>query len=402
MEKSLYKSNLIKLIAKKNLYIYDIYFFTYFFALGTFLPWFPVYMKEVAGLPKNKIGIILSFGPLIGIIFQPFWGAINDKFHLNKKIVYLGLIMMNIFVCLILIDTNFYLIALYYLLFGLFSCGIGPMHDSLTVLYTRKYGFKYGDVRIYGSIGYALASFISGYTVKYMKYPSIIILSTVFYLIALIAFYKVKPVKLKMKKNIKRQSNLIVVLKNKVYVIFLLFVALSIGVLSAMGNYTTLRIISLGGSTTQLGLVTSLTVLMEIITMLYVIKVNNSVSDFKLLVTSIFIQIPFLLVYVFSDNLNLLLYIIIIRGVSSGLFIPVIVNFISSILPSDEISAGLILYSALSINLTGYITTIFSGFIATWFSYQILFLVVLILVLTSLIFAFILNHLKKQVIEKIV
>lgn len=50
---------------------------------------------------------------------------------------------------------------------------------------------------------------------------------------------------------------------------------------------------------------------------------------------SVIIQVPFLLVYVIYDQLSLLLYILLIRGISSGLFIPVMVNFISSLLLSE-------------------------------------------------------------------
>jgi len=389
-------------IAKKNLYIYDIYFFTFFFALGTFLPWFPVYMREEAHLSREKIGIILSIGPLISIVFQPIWGILNDKFHLDKKIVFLGIMMVNICILFILFNKDFYFIAMFALLFGMFGCGIGPIHDSLTVIYVRKYGFKYGDVRIYGSLGYALATLITGYTVKEYGYISVMILSTIFYIIALIAFMKVKQVRLpRINKLIKRQSNFRLVLKNKTYIIFMIFVALSIGVLNAMGNYTTLRLNALGAVTTQIGIITSFTVLIEILTMLYVTKVNNRFSDFKLLVISIILQIPFLLVYSLSSEVNLLLYILLIRGVSSGLFIPVMINFISSLLPSEEISAGLILYSALSINLTTYITTILSGYIASWYSYQVLFFVIFIVVLSSFIFAYLLNRIKQQVVTKI-
>ncbi|QVK17861.1 MFS transporter [Mycoplasmatota bacterium] len=386
----------VKLI-KKNLSIYNFYFFAYFFALGAFFPWFPVYMKEVAELPKERIGIILSFSPLISILFQPIWGIINDKFRLDKKIVFLGIVMMNLFIILILINKDFYFVAMYALLFGLFSCGVGPIQDSLTVLYTSKYGFKYGDVRIYGSLGFALATLITGYTVKEYGYTSIIILCTLFYILALMAFMKVKQVRLPLlKKNIKRKNHLLLVLKDKRFIVFLFFSALSIGVLSAMSNYTTLRITALGGSTSQIGVVTSLTVIIEIITMIYITKINNSISDFKLLIISIIIQVPFLLVYVFFDQLNLLLYILLIRGISSGLFIPVMVNFISSLLPKEKIASGLILYSALSINLTGYITTILSGYIIVWFSYKVLFVIILILVLTSFIFAFLLYEMKKR------
>lgn len=389
-------------LTKKQLYIYNIYFFTYFFAVGVIMPWFPIYMSEVALLSNDKIGLILSIISLVSIIFQPIWGIVNDKLHLDKKIVFLGIVMVNIFVVLIFISTNFYFLALFTFMFGLFNCGIGPIQDSLAVIYTKKYNFKYGDVRIWGSIGYAIATVISGYFIKNIGYNSILILSTLFFLLSFFIFMKVKQVRSPIiNKSVKRQNNLLIVLKNKIFIIFLIFASLSIGVLSTMGNFTTLRIKDLGGSTTQIGFITALTVFLEILTMLYITKINIRISEYKLLMISILIQIPFLLVYIYSSDLNLLLYILLLRGISSGLFITVMVNFISSLLPSDEILSGLILYSAISINLTGYLTNTISGFIITFASYKALFITILCLVLISLVMAFILFKAKKQVVERL-
>ncbi len=389
-------------LTKKQLYTYNIYFFTYFFAVGTLLPWIPIYLSEIALLSNDKIGLILSIISLVSIIFQPIWGIVNDKLHLDKQIVYLGIIMVNIFVVLIFLSTNFYIIALFTFLFGLFSCGIGPIQDSLTVIYTKKYCFKYGDVRIWGSIGYAVATVISGYFIKNYGYDSILMLASLFFLVSFFAFIRIKQVKNPLiNKNIKQQINLFKVLKNKVFIIFLIFASLSIGVLSAMGNFTALRLMELGGSTTQIGFITALTVFMEIITMLYVIKVNTRISEYKLLIISILIQIPFLLVYIYSSNLYLLVYILLLRGISSGMFITVMVNFISSLLPNDQTLSGLILYSAISLNLTGYLTNTISGFIIAWFSYKVLFTTILCLVLFSLVLASILYKTKEQVVDRI-
>ncbi|MDF2699102.1 MAG: ywbF [Haloplasmataceae bacterium] len=406
------KIKLLRDLSKKNLLIYKIYYFSFFFAQGAYLSLYTSYLRNVAKITPSLIGTILSISPLISILFQPIWALINEKFNLDKKVVIFSVLMVNIVTILILLSYEisviivflsiYTLILMLNTIYGIFVCSIGPIHDSLTVLYTKKYGFKYGDVRIWGSIGYAIAAFITGKLVDVYGYNIIIIFCTIFYLISIISFIKMKQIRApKINKNIDKESNLLSIFKNKTFVVFLIFSALSLGVLSATGSYLFLYIQEKGGTEDVIGLSTSLLVGLEILFMMIVLKFNTRFSDFSLLITAIILQVPVLIIFIFCNNLNVLIFALLLRGASQGMYVPVLVNFISSLLPTRQISSGLTLYSALSIGLTGFTTLIVGGFLIETFSYSTFFIIMLVLVVISLIFGFILSKVKKQIIVQL-
>jgi MFS transporter, PPP family, 3-phenylpropionic acid transporter len=401
MKKMIQSSNkyyLLKRIANKNLMVYKMYFFFYFAALGAFLPLYPVYLNEVMAFPNDKVGIILSINPLTSILFQPLWGLINAKFNLDKKLVMFSLIMVNAAVAGIIIANYFPFIVLFTFLYGLFVSSIGPIQDGLTVLFTNRYGFKYGNVRIWGSVGYATASLLVGMLVTIGDYNIVIYAMTTFIIIALLCFIQLKQTrKLRINKQIYKQNNLKNVLRNKQYLLFLLFSALGIGIVSATGNFFLIKLSSLGANASQIGLISSIQVVSEIITMMLILKFNHKFSDLRFITISIVIHIPVYIIYILSDNVYLLMGSLILRGINQGMFIPVILSFISSLVSPQQLSIGIILYSALAIGLTGYITTFGGGYISKFFGMEVLYVMLMCLVILSLFVISIFNTAKIHV-----
>lgn len=386
------KYPLLKKLAERNLNVYKSYYFTYFFALSAFLPLYPIYLNEVRQFPNDKIGIILSINPLVSILFQPLWGIINEKFNLDKKLVMFSLVMINLAVGGVIYFNQFSIIVIFTFLFGLFLSAIGPIQDGLTVQFSRKYGFKYGDVRIWGSIGYAIGSFIVGFLVSLQGYFVVIIVSTIFYVLSLFFLYKMKQLrKLKINKNIYKQNNIIALFKNKSFLFFILFSSFSIGIINASGNFMFIKMSREGANASQIGIINSILVFAEIIIMIFVLKFNHKVKDINLIVISVLIQIPSFIIFIFSNHLYFLMFSMILRGIYQGLFIPVILSFINSIVPNNQMSTGIILYSAVSIGLIGYLTTFLGGYISEYTSLETLFTINLGIILVSFVFAFILK-----------
>jgi len=56
--------------------------FFWFLALGPMgllLPYFALYLDEYAGLPGSEIGAVFAVVPVVGVLAQPFWGALADR-----------------------------------------------------------------------------------------------------------------------------------------------------------------------------------------------------------------------------------------------------------------------------------------------------------------------------------
>ena len=49
-----------------------LFWFFYFAGQGIFFPYYPLYLRENAGLSGTQVGIVLAMLPLMGIFAQPF------------------------------------------------------------------------------------------------------------------------------------------------------------------------------------------------------------------------------------------------------------------------------------------------------------------------------------------
>jgi PPP family 3-phenylpropionic acid transporter len=55
------------------------YWFVVLGGLGTFFPFYSLYLNENAGLDGSQVGIVMAVIPLVGMIVQPLWGQVADR-----------------------------------------------------------------------------------------------------------------------------------------------------------------------------------------------------------------------------------------------------------------------------------------------------------------------------------
>lgn len=120
---------------------------------------------EQLGFSKVDRGYILSFGAILGIIFQIIVGGIADRIKKVKLIAVIILIAYLIFIACLYIWNQFFGMGLLFLWASLNS-GLYALHTNLIELWAfqsnesvRK---RFGMIRLFGSLGWALASFLVG------------------------------------------------------------------------------------------------------------------------------------------------------------------------------------------------------------------------------------------------
>lgn len=140
------------------------YNFFYFSLLSIFISFLPVYLTY-RGVSPGEIGILVGVGSFIGILSQPFWGMVSDKYKTIKRII---LITLGISIAVgLLLFTSAQFLALFLLVVGMyfFLLPTDPLTESLNFRIAEQYQISFGSIRTYGAIGYASASLIIGWTV---------------------------------------------------------------------------------------------------------------------------------------------------------------------------------------------------------------------------------------------
>jgi OHS family lactose permease-like MFS transporter len=154
----------------KNLYWkLSAYFFFFFFTWSSSYSLFSIWLGQEMHLNGESTGIIFSVNAIFALCMQPLYGYISDKIGLKKHILFFISVLLIfvgpffIFVYGPLLRHNVLLGALVGGLYlgTAFLAGIGAI-ESYVEKISRKYGFEYGKSRMWGSLGWAAATFFAG------------------------------------------------------------------------------------------------------------------------------------------------------------------------------------------------------------------------------------------------
>lgn len=154
----------------KNLYWkLSAYFFFFFFTWSASYSLFSIWLGQEINLSGGETGIIFSANAIFALCMQPLYGYISDKIGLKKNILFFISILLvfvgpfYIYVYGPLLQYNVLLGAVVGGLYlGIaFLAGIGAIESYIEKI-SRKYNFEYGKSRMWGSLGWAAATFFAG------------------------------------------------------------------------------------------------------------------------------------------------------------------------------------------------------------------------------------------------
>lgn len=140
---------------------YAVHPFILFFFAGqaAFVPFLNYWFME-QGLSSGQIGLLASAGPVVGLLSQPLWGLLSDKFGAAKGIL-MGCVLAAPLLAFGYAAFAEWMPGLLFTacLFTLFYSAITPISDAVTVEHARLHKQSYGSIRFLGSISFAIAVF---------------------------------------------------------------------------------------------------------------------------------------------------------------------------------------------------------------------------------------------------
>ncbi|HZG79684.1 MAG TPA: MFS transporter, partial [Brevibacillus sp.] len=175
----------------KLVHLSALYLFIYY-GLGAFTPLIMQYYQSI-NLTGTQIGLISATTPIVSIVTQPLWGMICDKFQIRKGVLVLTLLVSGLIGLLFPAVSTFALVLILYTLLSVFQSAVVPVSDSIALGYVKKYQLQFGDIRMWGAVGFALAAFVTGLLIEKWG-PSVIFISYFAAMVAAILFLQRVPV----------------------------------------------------------------------------------------------------------------------------------------------------------------------------------------------------------------
>ncbi|MED4072119.1 MFS transporter [Priestia endophytica] len=145
------------------------YFFFFFFTWSASYSLFSIWLGQEIKLSGSATGLIFSVNAIFALCMQPIYGYISDKIGLKKNILFfisLLLVFVGPFYIFIYGPLLQYNVLLGAIVGGMylgvsFLAGIGAIESYIEKI-SRKYQFEYGKSRMWGSLGWASATFFAG------------------------------------------------------------------------------------------------------------------------------------------------------------------------------------------------------------------------------------------------
>jgi len=140
-------------------YIYYFIFYSGSAVQGSFLT---LYLTE-SGLPVNTIGLINGIIQILSLFVFPIIGRIADRASTKNK-VHCSLLIISITILFALFwAKELILICLFRILFAMFFSPITSIEEAITLEFCERSGASYTPVYMWGSVGYSIMSFVSGF-----------------------------------------------------------------------------------------------------------------------------------------------------------------------------------------------------------------------------------------------
>ena len=335
------------------------YFFYYFF-VGLFVPYWGLYLQSKS-FTAFQIGILLSLFQISRIFAPNFWGWLAD--HTNKRARWIRL--ASFIGCLgyvgIFWADSFFLIFLVMMSMSLFTSSTIPLAESLTLSHLASTNVSYSNIRLWGSVGFIIASFFLGILIDRYSVKILVWALLFTQLIILFLSFSIPDKKFELIGNTKR--SIFKILKKPEVISLLIGCALMVSSHGLLYNFYSIFLKEQGYSSSLIGILWSTGVIFEIIIFILMPKILNKFNLKEVLLISLFLAvIRFFLIGNYVDTLWVLILAQILHAATFGSFHVASVELVSIHFNREHHSRGQSIYNSITYGLGGTIGGLGGGF----------------------------------------
>ncbi len=133
----------------------------FYMALGALLPFINLYYVRL-GLSGEQIGLLAALPVLITASTSVLWGSIADALHAHRTILRVALLLAPLSMLALSQAKSFGTLMALVAIYAFFFSPILPLIDSAALETARNHQRSYGDLRVWGTIGWSISTWLIG------------------------------------------------------------------------------------------------------------------------------------------------------------------------------------------------------------------------------------------------
>lgn len=347
-------------MAKKSLWMLKLFLFFAMSISSMVVGFLPLYFQE-KGLSSSEIGMFLALGTLVGLIAQPIWGVVSDKFKTVKKVLVVSVLGVLLGIIWLFQMESLLWIFIAGTFFYMFNTAINPLSDNLAKKTATQFNVSFGSIRSWSSIGFAVVSLGSGffftkYGLGYFSIPMI-----AFAVIAFILALNLRDVDSGGRKFNMRDVGLL--FKNRTLMLFFVITSFITITHRVNDSFVSLYLFDIGGNEMLVGWLWFIAVASEAIALLFSAVWFRSEHPIRYLIfVSALFGVRWLMTG-FIDSPMMLLTIQVLHGISFAVLFLAAIEYLYNAVPEGVQATGHMVFMGITFMITGIIGSSVGGFI---------------------------------------
>ncbi|MCM2676991.1 MFS transporter [Alkalicoccobacillus plakortidis] len=341
-----------------------LFLFFLYGSISILLSYFPVYFQD-KGYSTVTIGFLMAGGPFVAIFANPFWAYWGDRLQ-NIRLVLLLILIGNLLVVQLVfqLDTPTY-VFLAMLVFFLFQTPSFSQSNSLILQTISGTSTKFGGIRAWGSLGYAIMAGIPGPIIVLVGINQLWILYSVLLSLTIFLMTRFPKVTVKESTKVVRGGYAANVLGNRFFLLFLML-GIFLAVPNAMNQtFVSLYIVELGGSLQLIGYSALLTAIFELPVFLLLdryLKPNKRIMIALLILISLLFALRWYLMSLATTPMSIL-YVQILHCITFATFYYIGTTLTAQLIPARYLASGQALFTLTFSGIAGIIAGTLGGWL---------------------------------------
>ena len=336
------------------------FYFFYFAYIGAFAPFFSIYLASV-GLSPVEIGAVMALPQVTRIVAPHLWGWLADASGNRMRVVRVTTLVAVVCWLGMFAGSGFLWICAMVLALCFFFSAALPLMEAATLTHIGEQMGRYGNIRLWGSLGYIAAVVAVGYALDI--YPAQALLWIVLAcILGTLAFAWIAP-EARPAAHASDDRPIAEILKRPEVIALITACALMAAAHGPYYTFYSIHLVDHGYSKGVTGWLWALGVVCEIAIFLWLPRLYAAYSLRNILIASFALAAArFLVIGWGAGSLSLLLFAQVLHAASFGSFHAAAIGIVHQLFRGRHQARGQAIYGSLSYGVGGTVGSLASGY----------------------------------------